>query len=231
LAWALAEAILISVKFLRIPAALLALGLASPGLCQEVVRVQTAQSAVPAPPLRLILAGPPGSGKSTFAARLAEDFGLAHVSVGDLLRKKAGSDPGLAAVMARGELVPSGVVMSVVSERLSRPDARRGFILDGFPRRLEEARSLKSLSPVDAMIRLDVPEGELLRRILARGRADDTEEVFRRRMRVFREETLPALRALKGEVEVLRAEVSDPDVEKSYAKVRTLVEGLAPRQR
>jgi adenylate kinase len=152
----------------------------------------------------LILTGPPGSGKGTQAVRLAEKLGVPKVSTGDMLREAvaSGSELGLRVkgIMERGELVPDSVVIDLVKERLTRPDARRGFILDGFPRNGEQARILDAwLSgqgrEASIVVALDVPDAELLRRILSRGegRSDDTEETVSRRLAVYRSETAPLL--------------------------------------
>ncbi len=182
---------------------------------------------------RLIITGPPGSGKGTYSARLARDYGVVHVSVGDLLREHAKTDPDLAAVMASGRLVDAALVLRVVRHRLSQPDIReRGFLLDGFPRRPHEARALAEMlgrDAVDGVIVLDVPEEELLRRILARGRADDSAAVFHDRMRIYREQTLPAVAPFQATSPVLRPSVADGDVETNYARVKAALGALFDR--
>jgi adenylate kinase len=179
---------------------------------------------------RLIITGPPGSGKGTYSARLAKDYGVVHVSVGDLLREYAKTDPEIAAVMASGRLVDASLVLRVVRHRLSQPDIlRRGFLLDGFPRRQEEASALAQMlgtDAVDGVIVLDVPEEELLRRILARGRADDSAAVFHDRMRIYREQTLPAVAPFQATSPVLRPSVADGDIETNYARVKNALGAL-----
>lgn len=193
-------------------------------------------AALPARPLRLLITGPPGVGKTTFGKMLAADYGMIHISVGELLREKAASDPQLAAVMSRGDLVDSELVRRVVTERLSRPDvAEKGFILDGFPRRPEEAGVidswLKDGGSLDGMIHLEAEDAELMRRILARGRMDDSEEVFRKRMEIYRRQTRPVLEHFRESLKVLETDASSPDARVNYGKVRALVDGLlaAPR--
>ncbi len=150
--------------------------------------------------MRLILLGPPGAGKGTQAQRLAAEHGLVQLSTGEMLRAAvdAGTSVGLRAkdIMARGELVPDEIVVSIVSDRLDQPDARKGFILDGFPRTVPQARALDHLlkqkgMELDAVIELEVDEGILLERIerriaqmTGRGevlRPDDNPDVLRRR--------------------------------------------------
>jgi adenylate kinase len=160
--------------------------------------------------MRLILLGPPGAGKGTQAQRLAADHGLVQLSTGEMLRAAidAGTSVGLRAkdIMARGELVPDDIVVSIVSDRLDQPDARKGFILDGFPRTVPQARALDHLlkqkgMELDAVIELEVDEGILLDRIerriaqmTRRGevlRPDDNPDVLRRRLAAYREQTAP----------------------------------------
>jgi adenylate kinase len=159
--------------------------------------------------MRLILLGPPGSGKGTQAQRLVK-HGLVQLSTGDMLRGavKAGTPIGLRAkdIMARGELVPDDLVVAIVSARIDEPDARHGFILDGFPRTVPQAHALDRMLKdkglkLDAVIELKVDETILLKRIekriaetKARGgmlRPDDHPDVLRRRLLAYREQTAP----------------------------------------
>ena len=160
--------------------------------------------------MRLILLGPPGAGKGTQAQRLVAKHGLVQLSTGEMLRAAAdaGTPVGLVAkeLMARGELVPDEVVVAIVSDRIDEPDARNGFILDGFPRTVPQAHALgrmlkeKGLT-LDAVIELKVDEGALLERIekriaetKARGdtlRDDDDPDVLRRRILAYRDQTAP----------------------------------------
>ena len=160
--------------------------------------------------MRLILLGPPGAGKGTQAQRLVAKHGLVQLSTGDMLRAavKAGTPIGLRAkdIMARGELVPDDVVVAIVSDRIDEPDARKGFILDGFPRTVPQAHALDRMLKekglkLDAVIELKVDEGILLKRIekriaemKARGEAlrpDDNPDVLRRRLLAYRDQTAP----------------------------------------
>src|SRR6266852_3975761 len=160
--------------------------------------------------MRLILLGPPGAGKGTQAQRLVAKHGLLALSTGDMLRAavKAGTPFGLRAkdIMARGELVPDDLVVAIVSSRIDEPDARKGFILDGFPRTVPQAHALDRMLKekglrLDAVIELKVDEGILLKRIekriadhKARGdmlRPDDHPDVLRRRLLAYRDQTAP----------------------------------------
>ncbi len=148
--------------------------------------------------MRLLFIGPPGAGKGTQAQRVAERLGIAHVSTGDMFRAQvaAGTELGkrVEAIMKAGDYVPDEVTVAMLAERIAEPDAAAGFILDGFPRTLGQVEALDDLlgpDGLDRVVVLDVPEDELVRRLLARGRADDTEETVRTRLAVYREQTEP----------------------------------------
>ena len=149
---------------------------------------------------RLLFVGPPGAGKGTQAERLAASHGLLHLSTGDLLRAevKAGSDLGkeAEAVMNRGELVSDELVLAIVRSRLQNHSG--GWLLDGFPRNLAQAEALDALlselnQPLQSVLLMELDDEELVQRLLARGRADDNEEVIRHRLSVYREQTAPLI--------------------------------------
>jgi len=151
---------------------------------------------------RMVLLGPPGAGKGTQAQLLAQRVGVPAISTGDMLRAAvaAGSELGrrVDGVMASGGLVDDALMAEVVRERLAQPDAARGYLLDGYPRTLPQAETLAGIlqdagQALDAVLLIDVPEDELVRRSLLRGRGDDTEEVIRQRQRVYREKTEPLI--------------------------------------
>jgi adenylate kinase len=152
--------------------------------------------------MRLVLVGPPGAGKGTQAVRLAERLGVPHISTGDLFRANLGQETPLGleakSYMDKGNLVPDDVTVRMVRERLAADDVAKGFILDGFPRTVSQASSLDELlgergEKLDAVVEFQVDEDELVKRLLARGRSDDTEDVIRNRQQVYRDETFPLL--------------------------------------
>lgn len=161
--------------------------------------------------MRVILLGPPGAGKGTQAAKLAEKLGVPQISTGDLFRNNiaAGTELGRQAkqYLDAGDLVPAELTNALVADRIDDPDAAKGFILDGYPRSVEQARALHDMlearnTRLDAVLELRVSEEELLKRLKERGRADDTAEVIHNRMNVYREETAPLLEYYSGEHEL-----------------------------
>lgn len=192
--------------------------------------------------MNVVMLGPPGAGKGTQAERFARDHGIPRISTGDILREavQSGSELGctVKAVMDRGDLVSDELITGIVRERLARPDAVRGFVLDGFPRTVPQAEALDAI--VDGrdpliVVEMRVPDEELVRRVRARrvckscganvsafgtdpahamkcercggelvSRSDDTEEVVRERLRVYRRDTQPVI-AYYGGRETFRA--------------------------
>lgn len=154
--------------------------------------------------MNVLLIGPPGSGKGTQGDRLAGQLGVEHIATGDLLRAEvaAHSEIGreVSSLLDRGELVPDSIIFDLVMPRVAAAAASGGYLLDGFPRSIDqavEARKLadRAAAAPDAVIYLDVHRDELMRRILARareqGRTDDTEATVEKRLVVFEEATRP----------------------------------------
>lgn len=153
---------------------------------------------------RLLIVGPPGAGKGTQASRIAERYGIPWISTGDIFRAniKAGTDLGkrVSQLIEAGQLVPDELTNEIVADRLKQEDAANGFLLDGYPRTVDQVHALdRALEAdarvLDAVVLLEVDTDEVVTRLLGRaeveGRADDTEEVIRHRQNVYQEQTTP----------------------------------------
>jgi adenylate kinase len=156
--------------------------------------------------VRILLIGPPGSGKGTQAVRIGDHYGIAHISSGDLLRKHVAEDTAIgrqvAPLLARGDLVPDGIVMDVLRRPVEIASRQGGYVLDGFPRTITQAEAAYLVAKdigawVQVALYLEVPRDQLIERMLARGaasgRADDNLNVINHRQRVFEEQTPPLL--------------------------------------
>ena len=154
--------------------------------------------------LNIVIFGAPGSGKGTQSARIVEKYGLDHISTGDVLRSEiaAGSELGKLAksLIDNGQLIPDELMVNILAAKLDALAGGKGVIFDGFPRTIAQAESLRAIldergQKVTAMIELDVPEEELMDRLIKRGqesgRADDNEETIKKRLVVYREQTAP----------------------------------------
>ena len=188
--------------------------------------------------IRLLLIGPPGAGKGTQAAELAKYFGIPAISTGDIFRENVRNETELGlkakAYMDRGEYVPDSLTNDLVRDRLHKPDAQVGFLLDGYPRTIDQVEELDQIlhdadKKLDAVVQLTADGEELLRRLsgraLEQGRSDDTPEVIKRRLAVYEEQTAPLI-----DVYVSRGAVSMidglGDVEEVTGRI---IEALAAR--
>ncbi|WP_141454030.1 adenylate kinase [Pseudoxanthomonas sp. z9] len=187
--------------------------------------------------MRLVLLGPPGSGKGTQAARLKEYLQVPHISTGDLLRAEvaAGTPLGVQAkeIMARGDFVSDEILLGMLEDRFARPDTANGFILDGYPRNLVQADALGVLlerirQPMDFAVQLEVPTDLLVERIAGRakaeGRDDDSPEVVRNRLDKYTSQTAPVIEYYRqhGQLTVVDGVGSLDDV------FSRLIEALSP---
>jgi adenylate kinase len=154
--------------------------------------------------MRLVLMGPPGAGKGTQAVVISAALGVPHISTGDIFRLNVAGNTSLGIeakqYMDAGEYVPDGITNAMVRDRLSRDDCRPGFLLDGYPRTVEQVGELSAMlrssgeeltSVIELTVDIDVVVGRLVLRAAEQGRSDDTEDVIRRRLEVFNEQTAP----------------------------------------
>jgi adenylate kinase len=183
--------------------------------------------------VHLVILGRQGSGKGTQAVRLVEAYSPVHVSTGDMLRATvaAGTELGrrAGALMDAGDLVGDDLINGIVAERLAQPDvAEHGFLLDGYPRTPDQAAAMEGFlaeagTTLDGAVNLDVPVDEVTARMLARGRADDTEEAIRRRLDLYEAETAPLLAwfADRGLLDVVDG-IGDEDV--VFGRLSTVID-------
>ncbi|MFD9663600.1 adenylate kinase [Rhodococcus sp. NPDC059968] len=152
--------------------------------------------------MRVVLCGPPGAGKGTQAKLLSEYLAVPHISTGDLFRANIGEGTPLGATAKQhldaGDLVPPELTIAMVRGRLSDPDTAAGFLLDGFPRSVMQANALLQIlsgrgEELDSVVEFRIDSDDAVQRMLERGRVDDTEDVIRNRLEVYRAETLPLL--------------------------------------
>jgi adenylate kinase len=176
--------------------------------------------------VNLLVLGPQGAGKGTQAKRISEEYGIPHVSTGDMFRAlDVSTELGrkVKAIMDTGELVPDEVTIAMIKDRLTRPDAQDGFVLDGFPRNLAQADALDAMLSgigrgLDAILFFNVPDDVGLERALKRakleGRSDDTPEVIAKRLDVYHSETEPIVEHYRatGKLVPLHAERSIAEV-------------------
>lgn len=180
---------------------------------------------------RLIFLGPPGAGKGTQAQALAQGFSIPHISTGDILRSAVINKTNLGlkaqSYIDAGELVPDMLILDLVRDRFSYEDVKSGWILDGFPRTVVQAGFLDALlaevhEVCDCVINFDVPDEVLVTRLLARGRKDDTDEVIRNRLKVYREQTEPLIAFYNNRQQLVSID-ADQKIEAIAAKLRQLV--------
>ena len=151
--------------------------------------------------MRIILFGPPGCGKGTQAIFISESLSIPHLSTGDMLRSavSSGTEIGLQAkkIMESGGLVSDEIVLSIVKEQITKNDCKNGFILDGFPRTVNQAEQLDSLlstnNKLDCVLRIKVDEEEIIKRLMERGREDDKPEIITNRFKTYNLETQPLI--------------------------------------
>ena len=188
--------------------------------------------------LSIVMLGAPGAGKGTQAARIAETHGIPHISTGEMLRAAiaAGSELGrkVKEIVESGALVPDELIVEVIRERLSQPDAQSGFVLDGFPRTIGQAEALDTLlaelgRPLEHVLELELSEETAVERMLGRaaeqGRADDTPEVIKNRFEVYRRQTEPLSNYYRN-TGILVAVDSSPGMDEVFAEIERVLDGV-----
>jgi len=188
--------------------------------------------------LSIVMLGAPGAGKGTQAVRIAEAHGVPHISTGEMLRGAiaAGSELGrkVKEIVESGALVPDELVVEVIRERLSQPDAKSGFVLDGFPRTIGQAEALDALlaelgRPLEIVLELELAEDTAVERMLGRaaeqGRADDTPEVIKNRFEVYRRQTEPLSNYYRS-TGILVAIDSSPGMDEVFAEIERVLATL-----
>jgi len=165
---------------------------------------------------KIIMIGGPGSGKSTYSELIKKELGIAHIYTGDMMRELAKQDTPdgrkVKELLSKGEFAPTPIVINAVKERMKQPDAQKGYVFDGFPRNVEQAGAMEAKDiEYDHVINLVVSEEEVIKRLTARGRADDKPEIIKNRIKVYHRETAPLLNYYKDEIINIKAEGSTPE--------------------
>ena len=180
--------------------------------------------------MQIILFGPPGCGKGTQASFISDVFSIPHLSTGDMLRSAviSKSEIGLKAkeIMEKGGLVSDEIVLSIVKERISNNDSKKGFILDGFPRTINQAEGLDLLlnqsKKIDFVLRIKVDQEDIIKRLIARGRSDDKPEIIKNRFKSYNSETQPLI-PFYEERDILFNIDGMQEVEKVFADIKKVI--------
>lgn len=185
--------------------------------------------------MQIIFLGPPGAGKGTQAKIFLDRAGIIQISTGDILRSAVANGTALGkqakAFMDKGELVPDSVVIGIIEQRIQEPDCKKGFVLDGFPRTIEQAKALDLILEklglnIDHVVNFEVPDEELVRRLLGRaaqeGRSDDNPESIKNRLQIFKDKTQPLIRYYEGK-KILRHINGTGSTAEIAEKVKTVV--------
>lgn len=185
--------------------------------------------------LNIIFIGAPGVGKGTQSALIKKDFSIAHIATGDMLRENIANDTDLGktakSYMDKGELVPDSLVINMLQERIKKDDCKNGFMLDGFPRTMEQAKELSNILnelnyKIDAVIYIFGTEELLIERLLNRGRADDNEETIRNRLKVFESQSKPVLDYYNDKVKIIKVQTGNGAPEEVYVKIKEELDKL-----
>lgn len=193
--------------------------------------------ALSAEPVHLVMVGPPGAGKGTQAEQLAEHYKAPHISTGAMLRDNISRQTELGISAKRyvdsGELVPNEIIVAMLKERLA--SEKNGFILDGFPRSVDQAEILDQIMAelslkLDGVVNIQVPDSVVIERLVKRGRKDDTPEVIQRRLEVYAEETAPVVDYYDRTGRIFRIDGSGA-IEEVHARIRSSIESTITSKR
>ena len=163
------------------------------------------------PMMRVIMLGGPGSGKSTYSKFITKHFQIPHVYTGDMMRSLAQQDTDIGkrvkSALDKGDYVDTKIVLDTLEARLQRKDTKRGYVLDGFPRSMQQVREMERRNiGYDHVVFLDVAEDEVVRRLTSRGRADDKPEIIKNRIAVYKRETMPVIKHFENKMLNIRVE-------------------------
>ena len=184
--------------------------------------------------LNIIFIGAPGVGKGTQSALIEKDYSIAHIATGDMLRENIsnGTELGKTAksYMDKGQLVPDSLVIDMLTDRIKKDDCKNGFMLDGFPRTMEQAKELSKIFyslnyKISAVIDIYASEEIIIERLLKRGRADDNEETIKNRLKVFESQSKPVLDYYNDKAKIIKIEsVGTP--EEVYARIKKELDAI-----
>ena len=187
--------------------------------------------------LNIVIFGPPGCGKGTQSAKLIEKYNLVHLSTGDVIRKeiKSGSDFGkqLKAIVEKGELVPYELIIKILESALAQNQSSNGFIFDGFPRTIDQAKDLdvilaKDGQEVSMVVSLCIHDNQVVERLLNRakieGRKDDTEDVIINRLKVYKEQTCPLIDFYREQGKYIQVD-GDCEINDIFCQISKIVDG------
>ena len=165
---------------------------------------------IPGIQMRIIMLGGPGSGKSTYSKFLTKEFMIPHVYTGDMMRDLAKMDTPtgrkVRSALDKGDYVDTKIVLDTLEKRLMRKDTERGYVLDGFPRSMEQVKEMEDRNiGFDHAVYLDVAEEEVIRRLMSRGRADDKPEIIKNRIKVYKKQTQPVIDYYKDKLIRIKA--------------------------